>query len=85
MVLLRLAPRHCWLVVALSQNECCHGRSDAQQFSFCFSTRDAQARKRFLIDLRARYFSKKGFQRWILRNIACTFFFMNIDKTRPLD
>jgi hypothetical protein len=32
MVLLRLAPRDCWLVVALGQNERHHGWSDAQQF-----------------------------------------------------
>jgi hypothetical protein len=35
MVLLRLVPRDCWLVVVLAQNERYHGRWDAQQFRFC--------------------------------------------------
>jgi hypothetical protein len=34
MVLLRLVPRDCWLVVVLVQNEHCHARSDAQRFRF---------------------------------------------------
>jgi hypothetical protein len=57
-LILRLVPRYCWLVVVLGQNERCHGRSDAQRFCFCCSTRDVRARKRFLIDLRAIFFRK---------------------------
>jgi hypothetical protein len=57
-LILRLLPRYCWLVVVLGQNERCHGRSDAQQFCFCCSMRDALARKLFLIDLRTVYWRK---------------------------
>jgi hypothetical protein len=57
-VLLRLAPQDCWLVVALGQTECCHGRSDVQQFCFCWSMHDTRARKRFLIDLLAIFWRK---------------------------
>ena len=58
-VLLRLVPRDCWLVVVLGQNECCHGRSDVKRFLFCCLFLDARARKRFLIDLRSD-FCRKG-------------------------
>jgi hypothetical protein len=58
MVLLRLVPRDCWLVVALAQNERYHGWSDAQRFRFCCLMLDWQVRKRFLNDLRARFWRK---------------------------
>jgi hypothetical protein len=35
MVLLRLAPRDCWLIVVLGQDEGCHGQWNAQRFCFC--------------------------------------------------
>jgi hypothetical protein len=34
-LLVRLVPPDCWLVVVLDQNEHCHGWSDAQRFCFC--------------------------------------------------
>jgi hypothetical protein len=46
-LLLRLVVRDCWLVVVLGKNERCHGRLNAQRFSFCFLVPDAQARKHF--------------------------------------
>jgi hypothetical protein len=55
MVLLRLVPWDCWLVVALAQNERYHGRSDAQRFRFCCLMLDRQVRKRFLNNLQARF------------------------------
>jgi hypothetical protein len=58
MVLLRLVPRDCWLVVVLAQNERYHGRSDAQRFRFCYLMLDGRVRKRFLNDLRARFWQK---------------------------
>jgi hypothetical protein len=57
-LILRLVPRYCWLVVVLGQNERCHGRSDAQRFCFCCLMPDGQARKRLLINLRARFWQK---------------------------
>ncbi len=48
----------CRLVVVLGQNECCHGRSDAQRFYFCCMTLDRRVRKRFWNDLRARFWRK---------------------------
>jgi hypothetical protein len=51
-------PRYCWLVVVLGQNERCYGRLDAQRFCFCSLMPDARARKRFSIDLRARFWRK---------------------------
>jgi hypothetical protein len=53
MVLLRLAPRDCWLVVALGQTEHC------QRFCFCSLMRDGRARVCFLINLYV-IFSRKG-------------------------
>ena len=58
MVLLRLVPRDCWLVVVLAQNERYHGWSDAQRFRFCCLMRDGGVRKRFLIDLHERFWQK---------------------------
>jgi hypothetical protein len=49
-LILRLVPRYCWLVVVLGQNERCHGPSSLMP--------DAQDRKHFLIDLCA--FLAKG-------------------------
>jgi hypothetical protein len=57
-LILRLVLQYCWLVVVLGQNERCHSRCDAQRFCFCCSMRDAQAWKRFLIDLRATFWRK---------------------------
>jgi hypothetical protein len=57
-LILRLVPRYYWLVVVFGQNERCHGRLDAQRFCFCCLRPDARARKRFLIDLRARLWRK---------------------------
>jgi hypothetical protein len=59
MVLLRLVPRDCWLVVLLAQNERYHVRSDAQQFGFCCLVLDGQVRKRFLTEY-AYNFWRKG-------------------------
>jgi hypothetical protein len=75
MVLLRLAPLDCWLVVVLGQNERCHGRSDAPRFCFCCSMHDARARKRFLIDLRA-IFLRKGAPTLDLENY-CLYLFLH--------
>jgi hypothetical protein len=58
MVLLRLVPRDCWLVVVLAQNERYHGRSDAQRFRFCCLMLNRPVRKRFLNDLRGRFLRK---------------------------
>jgi hypothetical protein len=58
MVLLRLVPRDCWLVVVLAQNERYHGWSDVQLFLFCCLMLDGRVRKRFLNDLRARFWRK---------------------------
>jgi hypothetical protein len=55
-LILRLVPRDCWLVVVLvGQKDLCHGRLDAQSFCFCCLLGDVRARKRFLIDLRAMF------------------------------
>ena len=37
-VLLRLAPRDCWLVVVLGQDEGCHGQRNAQRFVFVMTS-----------------------------------------------
>jgi hypothetical protein len=58
MVLLRLVPRDCWLVVVLAQNERYHGRSDAQRFRFCCLMLDGRVRKRFWNDLHAHFWRK---------------------------
>jgi hypothetical protein len=58
MVLLRLVPRDCWLVVVLAQNEHYHGRSDAQRFRFCCLMLDGRVRKRFLNDLQVHFWRK---------------------------
>jgi hypothetical protein len=59
-LILRLVPRDCWLVVVLGKNERCDCGLDSWWFWFCFccSTCDARARKRFLIDLRAIFWQK---------------------------
>jgi hypothetical protein len=51
-------PLDCWLVVVLAQNERYHGWSDAQRFRFCCLMLDRRVRKRFLNDLRARFWQK---------------------------
>jgi hypothetical protein len=83
MILLRLAPRDCWLVVALGQSERRHGQSDALRFCFCCSMRDALARKRFLINLLA-IFWRKGAPTLDLDKY-CLYLFLHEYKTRPLD
>jgi hypothetical protein len=75
MVLLRLVLKDCWLAVALGQTERCHGPSDAQQFCFCCLMRDAQARKHFLLDLRA-FFWRKGATTLDLEKYCLPLFFM---------
>jgi hypothetical protein len=57
-LILRLVPRYCWLVIVLGQNENTHVWSDAQRFCSCCSMRDARARKCFLINLRAIFWRK---------------------------
>jgi hypothetical protein len=64
MILPRLAPPDCWLVVALGQTEHRHGQSDVLRFCFCCSMRDARARKRFLINFGA-ILGEKELQRLI--------------------
>jgi hypothetical protein len=58
MVLLRLVPRDCWLVVALGGNERRHGRADAQRL--CFLLFDARcASEEAFFDQFARDFLAK--------------------------
>jgi hypothetical protein len=76
--ILRLVPRYYWLVVVLSQNERCHGRSDAWRFCFCCLMPDARTRKRFW-SICARVFCEKELQRWTWRGIGGgSLFFMTI-------
>jgi hypothetical protein len=60
MVLLRFAPRDCWLVVVLAQNERYHGRSDVLQFHFCCLMPDGRVRKRFLNDYVRDFWQKRA-------------------------
>jgi hypothetical protein len=60
MVLLRLVPRDCWLVVVLAQNERYHGWSDAQRFRFCYLMLDGRVRKRFFERFAHAFLAKRS-------------------------
>jgi hypothetical protein len=83
-LLFRLVPRYCWLDVALGQTELCHGQPDAQRFCFCCLMCDAQARKRFLIDLRALFWQKGAPTLDFGEILLVPFSSSCIDKTRTL-
>jgi hypothetical protein len=61
MVLLRLVPQDCWLVIVLAQNERYHGWLDAQRFRFCSLMLSQRVGSVFLTICARAFLAKRSF------------------------